>query len=453
MLRVKCYKLHDFMEDSYVIQGGRPLEGTVTLSGAKNVALKVIISSLMFENEVTVNNIPRINDVFELLHLIKLLGGKAEFVGQNTVQIDGRGINSNTVDLLHGSKVRVSFMLFAPLLYKFQRCFIPNPGGCRIGARPIDRVIEGMKKLGIVVEYSHETGFYKAEMKEKPKGRYVFEKPSHTGTELLILLSVLGQENIVLENCALEPEVDELIRFLNENGAKISREYSKIIIKPCLSLKQQTPFTIISDRNEAITYATLAVATKGYVMVSAIDYSLIETFVKTFQKAGGGFERYGKDSFKFYFQKELKAVSIETSPHPGFMTDWQPNWAILMTQAKGETIIHERVFENRFSYVEELRKLGIEIDYIKIPVTNPFEYFFFNFDPNKKYNQAIRIKGSQTIHSGVLNIADLRAGATLAIAALIADGESVVSGVSIMERGYENFVEKVTNLGGEIRKI
>ncbi len=135
------------------------------------------------------------------------------------------------------------------------------------------------------------------------------------------------------------------------------------------------------------------------------------------------------------------------------MTDWQPNWAILMTQAGGDSFIHERVFENRFSYVEELRKLGAEIDFVKIPVRNPMEYFFFNFDPNKKYNQAIKIKAPQKLHGGVLNISDLRAGATLAIAALVAEGESVVNGASILERGYENFVEKVTSLGGDIKKI
>lgn len=441
------------MEDAYVINGGRPLTGEVKLSGAKNVALKVIISSLLFDGEVILENIPRINDVFELIHLIKLLGGKAEFIGKNTVVVDGRNLKVNKVDLFHGSKVRVSFMLFAPLLYKFGMCFIPNPGGCRIGARPIDRIVNGMQRLGILVSYNHETGYYKAEMNQKPKGKYTFKKPSHTGTELLILLSILSYDTVILENVAMEPEVDELIRFFNENGAKIKREFNSIKITGVNSLKQIKPFAIISDRNEAITYATLAVATKGYAIISDIPQNLIETFIKYVQKAGVGYEKITDVVFKFFYKGELKAVNIETSPHPGFMTDWQPNWAMLMTQAKGDTVIHERVFENRFSYVEELRKLGMEIDFIKVPVTNPAEYFFFNFDPSKKYNQAIRIRGQQPIHTGVLTVADLRAGATLAIAAFIAEGESVVNGVSILERGYEDFIGKVTSLGGDIKKI
>ena len=171
------------------------------------------------------------------------------------------------------------------------------------------------------------------------------------------------------------------------------------------------------------------------------------------KSVGAGVNPLGKSLVNFYYRGSLKSSNIETSPHPGFMTDWQPNWAILMTQAKGLSIIHERVFENRFSYVEELRKLGAEIDYIKVPVKNPTEYFFFNFDPLKKYNQAIRIRGKQELHGGVLDIADLRAGATLAIAALVAEGESVVNSASTLERGYENLVAKIQNLGGDIRQI
>lgn len=441
------------MEDAYIIKGGKPLKGEVKLSGAKNVALKVIISALLFDGEVTLHNIPRINDVHELLHLIRSMGGKAEFTEKNSVIVDGRSLKTNKVDLLHGSKMRVSFMLFAPLLAKFKECYVPNPGGCRIGARPIDRIIEGMKTIGIYVTYDSGTGYYHALMQKSPSGSYRFIKPSHTGTELLILIALLGDHTITLENTALEPEIDELILFLNESGAKIKREGTKITIVPTHTLHQNNPFTIIADRNEAVTYATLALATKGEIVIGGVPKNCIQTFIDSVKKIGGGFQELGNDKFSFYYTKELTALNIETSPHPGFMTDWQPNWAVLMTQGKGESIIHERVFENRFSYVEELRKLGAEIDYVKMPVKNPMEYFFFNFDPSKKYNQAIRIKGPQQLHGGVLTISDLRAGATLAIAAFCAEGDSVINGASILERGYEDFVEKTRALGGEIRKM
>lgn len=441
------------MEDAFIIRGGKKLSGNIRLSGAKNVALKVIISALMFEEEVSFENVPKISDVVELLHLLEELGAKAYFAEKNTVVVDGRTLNKSRVDLLHASKTRVSFMLFAPLLYRFGSCFIPNPGGCRIGARPIDRIVEGMRKLGVSIEYESETGYYEAHMREKPHGHYIFTKPSHTGTELLILLSIFAKDKIVLGNVAFEPEIDELIRFLNTSGARIKREGKSIIIHPVTTLKHNAPFPLTSDRNEAVTFASLAVATRGQVSVSSIDSSLLDAFIKKLKEVGVGVDIHGKESIRFYYKGPLKSSHITTAPHPGFMTDWQPNWAILMLQAHGESIIHERVFENRFSYVEELRRLGAEIDFVKIPVKDPFEYFFFNFDPRKKYNQAIRITGPQVLHGGVLDIADLRAGASLATAALTVEGESVISGASILERGYEDFEEKVKSLGGDIEKI
>ncbi|MBI2641238.1 UDP-N-acetylglucosamine 1-carboxyvinyltransferase [Candidatus Roizmanbacteria bacterium] len=440
------------MEDAYIIKGGKRLNGTIKLSGAKNVALKVIIAALLFDQEVTLKNIPHIVDVQELLHLIQLLGAKAQFVEKNTVVVDGRSLNSNKVDFLHGSKIRVSFMLMVPLLHKFQMCYVPNPGGCRIGSRPIDRIIEGMKTLGAKVDYDSDTGFYEAELNDKPAGTYTFPKVTHTGTEFLILLSLFGKDRITLHNSAEEPETDNLILFLNQSGAKIERNGKKITIDPIKSLKRDNPFEILPDRNEAVTFAILALATKGEITISEISPSLLETFVKKIKEAGIGVAYTPKTMFRFYFKSFVKASHIETAPHPGFMTDWQPNWAVLMTQAQGESYIYERVFENRFSYVGELRKLGAEIEFVKIPPKDPKEYFFFNFDPNKKYNQGIKITGPQTLHGGVLNITDLRAGATLAIAGLVAQGESVINGASILERGYENFIDKVTSLGGDIQR-
>lgn len=442
------------MEDAYIIRGGRKLKGEVKLSGAKNVALKTIIAALMFEGAVVLDNVPRINDVHELLHLIKLMGGEAKFIGKNKVRIDGTSLNTNKVDLLHGSKIRVSFMLFAPLLAKFGECTVPNPGGCRIGSRSIFRIIDGMRKLGVQVEYNHQTGYYEARLKGKPKGKCSFHKPTHTGTELLILISLFGTGKISVDNAATEPEIDELIKFLNESGAKIKRVGKTIVSEGGVRLKQNRPFKIISDRNEAVTFAILGVITNGDIVIKNIHEDLIKTFLDSLREAGGGVEKTGKNSFRFYKRGKIFPISIETTPHPGFMTDWQPNWAVLMTQAEGTSIIHERVFDNRFSYVRELRKLGAKISFARAEVDDPKNFYYFNdYKEGKKYQQLIKIFGPQRLHNGVLTIHDLRAGATLAIAALLAKGESVINGASILERGYEDFVEKIKNLGGDIKKI
>lgn len=440
------------MADSYLIKGGKPLKGEVILSGAKNVALKTIIAALMFKGDVTLKNIPRINDVLDLIELIKSLGVKVDFIEKNTLLINSNNLNSNRVDLQYGSKIRVSFMLFAPLLHRFGECYVPNPGGCRIGARPIDRIIKGLVALGIKVDYDTETGYYHAKIFNKPKGKYNFEKPSHTGTELLMMIGLMTNDKVEINNIANEPEIDDLILYLNSAGANITEEKNKIIVSKNEELKQKEAFTIMSDRNELVTYATLGVASGGDVTIGPINENLITSFLEIMKEAGAGVEEISNYKYRFYYRGPIKSVNIETSPHPGFMTDWQPSWAILMLKANGESIIHERVFENRFSYVEELKKLGAKIDFVNIMVENPEFFYHFNFEKEHSYKQTIKIQGGEELHNAILNISDLRAGAALACGALLATGESVVNGSSILERGYEDFVEKVKKLGGEIKK-
>jgi len=450
------------MEDAYIINGGRKLTGDVTLSGAKNVALKTIVAALLFDSEVILENIPRIGDVIELLHLIQKLGGRAEFTSENTVVVDGTSIKSKKLDLLHASKVRVSFLFFAPLLYRHNKAstphpggdvFIPNPGGCRIGARPINRSIEGMQALGVDVKYHPETGYYEASSEKGIHGTYRFPKPSHTGTELLIMLSVFAREAVTLQNAASEPEIDELMKFLNENGADIKRQGSSIVIKPVKRLTQTKPFRIMSDRNEAVTFAIAAIVTRGDIIIHNISQKPLETFLEKLKEAGCGIDVLSTQSIRFYYKGPLTAVDIETGVHPGFMTDWQPNWAVLMTQAAGVSRVHERVFENRFAYVEELQKLGAQIEFIETHIKNPKDFYEFNFDETQTYQQEIKIYGPTKLHNGVLTIQDLRAGATLAIAALSAEGESIVNGASILDRGYENFSVKIQRLGGVIKRV
>lgn len=443
------------MENAYSIHGGHPLKGEIQLSGAKNVSLKVIIASLLFEGEVYIANVPRIKDIEELLHLITSLGGHARFTAQNEVVVDKKGMSKNTIDLLQAIKTRVSFMFFAPLLHLLGSCRIPNPGGCRIGARPIDRQIDIMEAMGVSVEYDEEDGYYKAQLTSKKFHgvTHRFEKRTHTGTEFGIMLGALAQGKTIIENASLEPEIDDLINFLQEGGAQIARKGDSIIISGVSRLTQHKKYSILYDRNEAVTYGLLALATKGDITVHGVGEGDLIAFLEKLKKAGGGVAAREK-SIRFFYKGELAATQVETAPHPGFMTDWQAPWAVLMTQARGVSTIHETVFENRFAYVEELLKLGARIEFFKPEVEDPSSLYQFNIKKMEEYFfQGIKIFGQTSLHNAVLTVSDLRAGASLLIAASIAKGQTIVCGASVIDRGYEHIDTKLKSVGARIQRI
>lgn len=439
-------------ENALIIQGGKPLHGDVILSGSKNIALKVLIAALLVQGEVVIHNVPRIGDVAELMHLMKLLGATVELDEKNTARIDASTMSKSEVDLLHGSKIRVSFLLFAPLLQAFNTCRIPNPGGCRLGARSIDRIVDGLISLGAQVTYDSETGYYDAKKTMPATGSFSFSKPSHTGTELLIMYACVGSGEVLIENAALEPEIDELIVFLNRCGARIDRQGTTIRVQGVERLRQVEPYSVAADRNEAVTFAILGIATGGSIRLRNIREDNFPAFMAAIRQTGSLVE-VDEQGICFSGQGEIAPVSVSTAPHPGFMTDWQPNWAVLMTQASGESTIHETIFENRFAYVEELQKLGADIEYYQPQVERPQEVYQFSYDPAENYTQAIRIRGKTELHGGALHVHDLRAGATLLIGALIARGESVISNIQVMDRGYESIEQKIQALGGMIKRV
>lgn len=446
------------MEDAFIINGGKPLKGDIFLSGAKNVALKVLIAALLYNRPIIFHNIPRLKDIDELIHLINELGGYAAFTGIKDVMIDARNLAKDTVDLLHGSKIRVSFMLFAPLLHKFGKAIIPNPGGCRLGARPIDRHIKLLQAFGVQVDYDSSTGYYNASLNGETfhGAQYEFDKPSHTGTELALLIASVAAGESLIRNAAQEPEVDDLIRLLTMSGAHIQRNGRDIVVQPSENLDlPEGEFTIMCDRLNAAAFGVFAIATKGDITVHGLEARFVTDFTDKLQEAGGGFEPRDK-ALRFYYKGDLKAVDIVTTPHPGFNTDTQGPWAILMTQAQGVSTIHETVFENRFGYVQELQKLGAHIEFFQPEVSDPYELYQFNITSDTElnaHNQAIRITGPTHLHNGVLRASDIRAGASLVIAACVAEGESVILGASIIDRGYDSLEKDLQSIGADIRRV
>lgn len=439
--------------DKFVIKGGRKLKGSVSVSGAKNVALKVVVASCLTPDEVIIENVPHISDFYVMVDIVRELGGRVKIKDHTAIVKMGK-FKKEKIALEAAAEVRTSAMFVAPLLARTSSAIIPNPGGCRIGARPIDRTIDGLKKMGADASYNSKDGFFHIRASDGLKGtQYRFEKNTHTGTETLIMAAVLAKGKTILDNAAQEPEVDELIGFLNRMGADVKRTGGRKIVINGVSKLHGARFTIKPDRNEIVTFAVAALITEGDITVkNATKTGLIE-FLEKFEEAGGAFEEK-EESLRFSFKGVLKATDIITSFYPGFMTDWQGPWAVLMTKAKGDSIIHETVYESRFSYVSQLLKMGARIKLFNPEVVEPAKVYNFNLSDNRsEYRHAARIMGPIELHNAVVEISDLRAGATLALAALSAKGESVVFGVEHLDRGYEHFEKRLKSLGADIKRI
>lgn len=434
----------------YIIKGGNRLSGEVAVSGSKNVVLKAIIAACLTEEVVEIKNVPLISDLFVMLELVREIGGRVQISGRHTIRIEVKKIKNVRIPLEAGAKIRTSSMFVAPLLARNHEALIPNPGGCRIGARPIDRHIEGLMCIGATSVYDSKTGNFHLKTRGLSGAKYKFTKNTHTGTETMIMAAVLARGRTVLENAAEEPEVDDLISLLNSMGAQIVRSKRTIVIDGVGRL-HGTSYTIMPDRNEVVTFAILSALTGGKIYIRNVQKENIAGFLSIFKKAGGKWEI--QDSrVRFYIEGEIKPTDIVTSPHPGFMTDWQGPWAIFMTQAKGESTIHETVYESRFGYVDELSKMGANLELYSPKVKNPKIFYNFDYSSNNKDNrQALRIVGKTSLHNAVLNISDLRAGATIAIGSLIATGESIIYGAEILERGYEAFDRRLEALGANIK--
>lgn len=437
----------------YIINGKKKLKGEIILSGSKNVVLKTLVAACLTLDEVEISNVPLISDFYTMVELIKTIGGTVKISGHR-IKVRLHEIKSDRIPLEIGAKTRASSMFLSPLLARKKRAIIPNPGGCRIGARPIDRHIAGLKRMGVKVNYNSNDGYFYFSCNQLTGTNYTFEKNTHTGTETLILAGVLAKGRTVLDNCALEPEVDDLISMLNSMGARVKRYENKRIVIEGVQRLHGTSFKVMSDRNELVTFALLSALSSGQIWIKSVDLTKINTFLEAFQKSGGKWICENSAVRFFLDNDKINPVDIVTKPYPGFMTDWQGPWAIFMTQATGKSEIHETIYEDRFSYINELLKMGADIEFFNPKVNNPEKYYNFNYAyADRMLEHAVKIKGPTSLHNAVLNIQDLRAGATLVIAALIAKGESVVFGVEHIERGYEDLDKRLRSLGADIKLV
>lgn len=439
--------------DKFIVSGGNKLEGRTHVSGSKNVALKAIVAACLTSEEVVIENIPLITDLFVMTDIVEELGGTIK-MDDHRVVVKMENFGKTKIALERAAEIRTSAMFMAPLLARKNEATIPNPGGCRIGARPIDRLIEGLEAMGVNADYKSEDGYFYLVAENGLNGvDYAFKKSTHTGTETLIMTAVLAKGKTILRNAAQEPEIDELIDLLSKMGAKISKVEPRVIEIEGVEELHGATFRVGPDRNEIVTLGVAAMITKGDIFIEDAQNSDLSGFIEKMKECGAGVE-VQNDGIRFFYNGEIKGVDIETSIYPGFMTDWQGPWSVLMTQARGESIIHERVYENRFGYAEELRKMGANINLFNPIVDDPAMYYEFNIEDDDSSNRhAAKIIGPTKLHNGVVTITDLRAGATLVLAALAASGESIILEVHHLDRGYEKFEDRLNRLGAHIRRV
>ncbi len=438
--------------EKFIVNGGKRLSGEVSVSGAKNVALKALVAACLTDEEVVIENIPHISDFFTMVDIIKHLGGSVG-IEDHTAIVRIPTIINHKVSLEKAAEIRTSALFVAPLLAREKTAIIPNPGGCRIGARPIDRVIDALLAMRADIMYDHSDGYFHAETEGLQGATIAFEKNTHTGTETILMAASLAAGKTIIENAAQEPEVDDLITLLTSMGAKIKRLRPRTIEINGVEKLHGTRFTIPPDRNEIVTFAIATAVTKGEIVVKEAKKEALVDFLVAFEKAGCSFREEEK-GIRFFAKEAIRPVHVTTKPSPGFMTDWQGPWTVLMTQAEGDSNIHEAVYENRFGYIPELKKMGAAITFFNPEVSNPSSFYNFNSKDDKdEYFHAIKVHGPVTLHNAVVNISDLRAGATLVLASLVAMGESVIFGVEHLDRGYEAFEKRLKGLGADIRRV
>lgn len=438
--------------NKFIVTGGKKLTGSVKVSGSKNVALKALVAASLTSEKVIIHNIPLISDFLVMVEILQALGATVE-IKDHTATIQAAHITKPEVPLDMASLARTSVLFIAPLLARVKEAIIPNPGGCRLGARPVDRIVDGMTTLGATIDYNSEDGYFHAKTAGLRGADYTFAKNTHTGTESLILAAVLATGTTILRNAAEEPEIDDLIDLLNLMGAKVQRTAHREITIIGVKTLHGAEFTISPDRNEVVTFAIAALLTRGDVVVEGTKKKDIEEFLGELEKTGAGFEETAT-GMRFFYKGELQATQVTTAVYPGFMTDWQAPWAVLMTQAKGVSTIHETVFENKMGYVADLNKMGAHIVPFAPQIDDPENLYNFNLaDDKPEYVHAIEIHGPVKLHNAIVTTIDIRAGAAVVLAALCAKGKSTIFGIEKLDRGYEKFEERLSRLGAAVERV
>ena len=430
-------------EKTYLIQGGRRLQGSVVVSGAKNAIGKQLVASLLTPEPCVFTNVPRIIEIDAILEMLSDVGTEYEWLAEDTLRVHTPAVKTAEVGQKYSGFNRIPILMLSPLLHRTGSAAVPTVGGCQIGPRPVDFHLNALEMLGVTVEACH--GGYRASSQGLRGTEITLPYPSVGATENCVLAAVVAEGTTVISNAAIEPEVIDTILFLQKMGAQIVIDVDRRIIiegVPALSGTQHAPIT---DRIEVASFAAAAVATNGQITVKNARQDHMTSFLNTLRKIGGGF-RVENDGITFFRQQaSLAPIHVETDVHPGFMTDWQQPLVVMLTQAEGMCVVHETVYENRFGYTAALQQMGADIDLAK---------FCLGHKPcrfrNQGHEHSCIIRGRTTLHGVPIRIPDLRAGFAYVIAALLAEGTTEVSGIHFLERGYADVPGKLEAINARI---
>jgi UDP-N-acetylglucosamine 1-carboxyvinyltransferase len=414
--------------DKIVIRGGKHLKGKVKISGSKNAALPILFATLLTDEECIIENVPQLADIKATITLLEFVGKKIDYKNNKVHIYSCKKLHFTApYDLVR--KMRASVLVMGPLIARLGKVLVSLPGGCAIGARPIDIHLDGFKKLGAKISISK--GY--VEMKcANLKGNTIFlHYPSVGATENLILAAVLANGKTIIENAAREPEIVDLANMLTKMGANIIGAGSRKITIIGVNKLHKVKYKVLPDRIETATYLIAAAITKGKITLTNTDASCIQIVIDKLRKSGMAISA-GKDFIKTAWVKPLKPVSIKTDVYPGFPTDAQAQWMALMSTIEGTTSIKETVFENRFLHAVELKRLGANL------VIN---------------GNTVLINGVKRLSGAPVMVSDLRAGAALVLAGLVANGETKVLRIYHLDRGYENLEKKLKAIGANIKRI
>lgn len=419
------------------IDGGAQLRGEVTIGGAKNAALPILAATLLTGEECILNNVPDLSDIRTMIELIRSLGAQISFdEKRHRVRVHAKDITTTTAAPELVAKMRASFLVAGPLLARFGEMTATTPGGCQLGARPVDVDVRGFKKMGAEIEASEHT--ISAKTVGLRGARIYMDYPSHTGTENLLMAAVLADGKTTVVNASCEPEIIALGSMLIRMGARISGLGSPTIVVEGVDRLHGVSETILPDRLEAGCYAIGAVLTGGEVRLKRVrEHDMLPLSEKL--REAGAEVWYNDDNMLIKSTGQLNAVEIQTLPFPGFPTDLQAPFAVLMTQARGLSKIHERVFEDRLRYTDQLTAMGARIHVEK-------------FAPDK-YGTKAEILGPTRLQGTRVRALDIRAGAGMVLAGLVAEGRTAISDVHHIDRGYEGLVRKLQELGARITEV